>query len=106
VATLLVCQGAAHVSLTVFGVAAHGGPPAALALHVLFGLGAAALMIGFERLLRAAGATLSDAIARAAGTLASGLSTRRFPPVLRPLAATADRAHRGRAPPLHAALGI
>ncbi len=41
-AILLVCQGAAHVSLTLFGVAAHGGPPAALALHVLFGLGAAA----------------------------------------------------------------
>jgi hypothetical protein len=105
-AILLVCQGAAHVSLTLFGVAAHGGPPAALSLHVLFGLGAAALMIGFERLLRAAGATLSDAIAAAAGTLASGLSTRGFPPVRNPLAATPDRAHRGRAPPRRAALGI
>jgi hypothetical protein len=105
-AILLVCQGAAHVSLTLFGVAAHGGPPAALALHVLFGLGVAAVMIGFERLLRAAGATLCDAIATAAGTLASRLSTLGFPPVRHPLAAPADRAHRGRAPPVLAALAI
>jgi hypothetical protein len=105
-ATLLVCQGAAHVSLGLFGVAAHGGPPASLALHVAFGLVAAALMIGFERVLRAAGATLSDAIATAAGTLASGLSTRGFPPVRRQPRPTPDRAHRGRAPPLLAGLGI
>jgi hypothetical protein len=105
-ATLLVCQGAAHVSLTLFGVAAHGGPPASLALHVVFGLAAAALMIGFERVLRAAGSTLADAIATAAGTLAAALSTRGFAPVRHPLPATCDRAHRGRAPPLHAALGI
>ena len=105
-AALLVCQGAAHVSLTVFGVAAHGGPPASLALHVVFGLAAATLMIAFERVLRAAGSTLADAIATAAGTLASSLSTRGFPPVGHPLQATPDRAHRGRAPPLPAGLGI
>jgi hypothetical protein len=106
VATLLVCQGAAHVSLTLFGVAAHGGPPASPALHVVFGLVAAALMIGFERLLRAAGATLAEAIATAAGTLASERSTRSARPVRRLLPAAPDRAHRGRAPPLHAGLGI
>lgn len=106
VATLLVCQGAAHMSLTLFGVAAHGGPPASLALHLVFGLGAAALMIGFERLLRAAGASLADAIATAAGTLASGLSTRSLRPVRPLLPAVSDRAHRGRAPPLAAGLGI
>ena len=105
-AALLVCQGAAHVSLTLFGVAAHGGPPASLALHLVLGLGAATLMIAFERVLRAAGSTLADAIATAAGTLASGLSTRGFPPVRHPLQATPDRAHRGRAPPLPAGLGI
>lgn len=106
VATLLVCQGAAHLSLTLFGVAAHGGPPASLALHVVFGLVAAALMIAFERLLRAAGATLAQAIATATGTLASGRSTRSAGPVRRLLPAAPDRAHRGRAPPLHAGLGI
>jgi hypothetical protein len=106
VATLLVCQGAAHASLTLFGVAAHGGPPASLALHVVLGLAAAALMIGFERLLRAAGATLADAIATAAGTLASGVSTNSARPVRRLMPAAPDRAHRGRAPPLPAGLGI
>jgi hypothetical protein len=105
-ATLLVCQGGAHLSLTLFGVTAHGGPPASLALHVVFGLAAAALMIGFERVLRAAGSTLADAIATAAGTLASGRSTRGFPPVRHPLPATSKRAHRGRAPPLHPAFDI
>jgi hypothetical protein len=106
VAILLVCQGAAHVSLTLFGVAAHGGPPAPIALHVVLGLGAAAVMIGFERLLRAAGTTLAEAIATAAGTLASGVSTISRRPVRRPLPAAPDRAHRGRAPPLQAGLGI
>lgn len=106
VATLLVCQGAAHASLSLFGVAAHAGPPAPLALHAVLGLGAAAVMIGFERLLRAAGSTLADAIAIAAGTLASGRSTRCSRPVRRPWAAAVDRAHRGRAPPFAAGLGI
>lgn len=105
-AALLVCQGAAHASLALFGVAAHGGPPASLALHVVFGLGAATLMIAFERVLRAAGSTLADAIATAAGTLASGRSTRGYPPVRHPLQTTPDRAHRGRAPPLLSGLGI
>jgi hypothetical protein len=106
VAAMLVCQGAAHISLTVFGVAAHGGPPASLALHVVLGVGAAAVMIGFERLLRAAGATLADAIACAIGTLPAGGSIRAFRPVRTPLPASPDRAHRGRAPPLAAGFGI
>lgn len=105
-ATLLACQGAAHLSLTLFGVTTHGGPPASLALHVVFGLAAAALMIGFERVLRAAGSTLAAAIATAAGTLASRLSTRDFAPVRHPLPAAPKRAQRGRAPPLQAGLGI
>lgn len=106
VAAMLVCQGAAHISLTVFGVAAHGGPPASLALHVVLGLGAAAVMIGFERLLRAAGVTLVAAIVCAIGTLPAGLHVRGFRPVRMPLPASPDRAHRGRAPPLAAGFGI
>jgi hypothetical protein len=106
VAAMLVCQGAAHISLTVFGVAAHGGPPASLALHVVLGLGAAAVMIGVERLLRAAGAKLAAAIACAIGTLAAGMQVRGFRPVRTPLSVSFDRAHRGRAPPLAAGFGI
>jgi hypothetical protein len=106
VAAMLVCQAAAHITLVLFGVAAHGGPPASLTLHVVLGLGAAAAMIAFERLLRAAAATLEDAIARALGTLAAVGSMhgfRRVPPLL---PASNDRAHRGRAPPLAAGFGI
>jgi hypothetical protein len=105
-ATMLVCQGAAHLSLTLFGVPAHGGPPASLALHALLGLAAAAVMIGFERLLRAAGAALADAIAAALGTLPAGLSARGPRPFRRPLPASPGRGQRGRAPPLAAVLGI
>ena len=106
VAAMLVCQGAAHISLTLFGVAAHGGPPASLALHVVLGLAAAAVMIGFERLLRAAGVTLAAAIACAIGTLPAGAAVRGFRPVRTPPPASFDSAHRGRAPPLAAGFGI
>lgn len=106
VATLLVCQAAAHTSLILCGVAAHGGPPAPLALHAVLALVAAAVMIVFERLLGAATATLAAAIAVAAGTLA-GRPSPALPGIARqPRAARADRGHRGRAPPLRAALGI
>jgi hypothetical protein len=106
VATLLVCQAAAHTCLILCGVAAHGGPPAPLALHALLALLAAATMIAFERLLGAATATLAAAIAAAAGTLA-GRPSQASPGIARrPHAATPDRAHRGRAPPLQAALGF
>jgi hypothetical protein len=106
VAAMLVCQAAAHISLILFGVAAHGGPPASLTLHVVLGLGAAAVMLGFERLLRAAAATLADAIARALGTLPGFVSIRGFRPARLPLPASPNRAHRGRAPPLAAGFGI
>ena len=103
VATLLVCQAGAHLGLTLAGVAAHGGPPAPIALHVLFALVAAALFVGVERLLGSAGATLAEAIASAAERLA-----RPAPPIVRPasfpLPAHAGRAHPGRAPPLAGAL--
>ena len=105
-AAMLVCQAAAHISLILFGVAAHGGPPASLTLHVVLGLGAVAAMIAFERLLRAAAVTLADAIARALGTLPAGVQVRGFRPVRIPLPASPDRAHSGRAPPLAAGLGI
>ncbi|HEY2789612.1 MAG TPA: hypothetical protein VGI72_09150, partial [Gaiellales bacterium] len=71
VATLLVCQAAAHATLILCGVAAHGGPPAPLALHALLALIAAAAMIACERLLGAATAMLAAAIAAVAGTLAA-----------------------------------
>jgi hypothetical protein len=105
-ATLLVCQAAAHFSLILFGVAAHGGPPAPLALHALLALLAAAVVIGAERLLGAAGAGLADAIGAALGTLAA----RHVPPgggiEGRPRSAATDAAHRGRAPPRTPALGF
>jgi hypothetical protein len=105
-ATLLVCQAAAHASLILFGIAAHGGTPAPLALHVLLALVGAAAMIAFERLLGAATATLADAIATAAGTLAWPPAPASAGVTRRPRAATPDRAQRGRAPPLTAALGL
>jgi hypothetical protein len=105
-ATLLVCQAAAHLTLILFGVAAHGGPPAPLALHALLALLGAAAMLAFERLLAAATATLADAIAAAAGTLAAPPALTQAGIARRPRPATADRAHRGRAPPIAAALGL
>jgi len=105
-ATLLVCQAAAHLSLTLFGVAAHGGPPAPLALHALLALVAAAALIGVERLLAAATATLADAVAAAAGTLAAAPVPVRAGNGRRPIPATAGRAHRGRAPPIAAVLSL
>jgi hypothetical protein len=106
VATLLVCQGGAHIGLILAGVAAHGGPPAALALHALFALAAAGILIAFERLLGAAGTTLAAVIAAALGTLPATQS--------RPAGARAETprprghggVHRGRAPPLSAASAL
>ena len=105
VATLLVCQAAAHTTLILCGAAAHGGPPAPLALHALLALAAAAVMIAFERLLGVATATLAAAIA-AAGTLAARPALPARGVARRPHAALPDRAHRGRAPPLTSALGF
>jgi len=99
-ATLLVGQAAAHAGLILFGVAAHGGPPAPIAMHVLLALVAAVVLVACERLLRVAGATLADAIAAAAGTLAAADVPSAAAVVRRPRARAADRAHRGRAPPL------
>ncbi len=106
VATFLVCQAAAHTTLILCGVSAHGGPPAPLALHALLALTAAAVMIAFERLLGAATATLAAAIAAVAGTLAAGPALPARGIARRPHAALPDRAHRGRAPPLTTALGF
>ncbi len=106
VATLLVCQGGAHIGLILSGVAAHGGPPAALALHAIFGLAAAVVLIGFERLLGAAGTTLAAAIAAALGTLAAAPSRPAAAIVETPRASARGGAHRGRAPPLPAASAL
>jgi hypothetical protein len=100
VAALLVCQAGAHVSLTVAGLAAHGGPPAPMALHALLALVAAAIILAVERLLGTAAATLAEAIATAVARLA-----RTRPPVVArpassPLPAPAGCGHPGRAPPL------
>jgi hypothetical protein len=106
VATLLVCQAAAHATLILCGASAHGGPPAPLALHALLALIAAAAMIAFERLLGAATATLAAAIAAAAGTLAARPAVPARGIARRPHAVLPDRARRGRAPPLTAVLGF
>jgi hypothetical protein len=105
VAVLLVCQAGAHAGLLLAGVAAHGGPPAALALHALLALVAAGLMIGVERVLGVATARLAEAIATAVAALAGRLVSSSRPagqprPGLRP------RANRGRAPPLATASAI
>jgi hypothetical protein len=100
VAALLVCQGGAHLSLTIAGVAAHGGPPAPIALHALFALAAAAIVLGLERLLGSAGDTLVEAIAAAVARLARSRPSAAARPASTLLPAPAGRAHRGRAPPL------
>ena len=76
-ATLLVCQAAAHVSLILFGVAAHGGPPAPLALHALLALLAAAIAIGAERLLGVGRADWPTALPAAPATPAPPHVSRR-----------------------------
>ncbi|HEX3328626.1 MAG TPA: hypothetical protein VHS27_01825 [Gaiellales bacterium] len=103
VAVLLVCQAGAHVGLILAGVAAHGGAPAPIALHVVFALAAAAVVIGVERLLGSARATLAEAIATAVARLEGRAAQIAAPPVSFPLPAHCGRAHRGRAPPLAAA---
>jgi hypothetical protein len=100
VAALLVCQAGAHLSLTVAGVAAHGGPPAPMALHGLFALAAAAVILGVERLLGSAAGTLAEAIATAVAGLARSTPPAIARPASSPLSAPAGRAHPGRAPPL------
>jgi len=100
VAVLLVCQAGAHVGLILGGVAAHGGTPAPIALHVLFALAAAALVVGIERLLGSAGATLAEAIATAFAGLVRPAPAGASGPAFAPLPAPDGRAHRGRAPPL------
>jgi hypothetical protein len=105
VAVLLVCQAGAHAGLLLAGVAAHGGPPGALALHALLALVAAGLVIGVERVLGVATATLSEAIAAAVAALA-GRTPPSPRPAVRPRPGLAPRANRGRAPPLSAASAI
>jgi hypothetical protein len=100
VAALLVCQAGAHVALTLAGVAAHGGPPAPIALHALFALAAAALVIGAERVLGSAGEALAEAIATIVAVLARTALTQDGRPGSSPLPAPAGRGRRGRAPPL------
>jgi hypothetical protein len=94
----LLASAVSRAGLILAGVAAHGGTPAPVALHVLFALASAAVVVGVERLLGSAGAILADAIATAVARLA-----RRPPaaarPASSPLPAPRGRAHRGRAPP-------
>jgi hypothetical protein len=103
VAALLVCQAGAHVALSLAGVAAHGGPPAPVALHALFALAAAAVVLAVERVLGSAGETLAEAIAAAVARLGRATLAPVSRPGSSPLPARAGRAHRGRAPPLSAA---
>jgi hypothetical protein len=100
VAALLVCQAGAHVSLTLAGVAAHGGPPAPMALHALLALVAAAIILGVERLLGSAAEILAEAIATAVARLAGTAETAVARPAPSPLPALVAPAHPGRAPPL------
>ena len=100
VAVMLVCQAGAHVGLIAAGVAAHGGTPAPIALHVLFALAAAALVVGVERLLGCAGEALAEAIASAVAGLARIAPEAPARPAASPLPASRGRIHRGRAPPL------
>jgi len=100
VAALLVCQAGAHVALTLAGVAAHGGPPAPLALHALLALAAATVVLGVERLVGSAGETLAAAIATAIARLPRPTLAPVARPASSPFPALAGRAHRGRAPPL------
>src|SRR6185503_15225647 len=98
-AARLVCQAGAHVGLLLAGVAAHGGTPAPVALHVLFALAAAALVVAVERLLGSAGATLAEAIAAAVARLARTAPAAPACPASAPLPAPGRRGHPGRAPP-------
>jgi hypothetical protein len=100
VAVLLVCQAGAHVGLILAGVAAHGGTPAPVALHVLFALAAAALVVGVERLLGSAGATLAAAIATAVARLVRTAPALAARPASSPLRAPRGCSQAGRAPPL------
>jgi hypothetical protein len=99
VAVLLVCQAGAHLSLTLAGVAAHGGPPAPIALHALLALAAAAIVVGLERLLGSAGEALAEAIAIAVARLARTAPPALTRPASSPHPVPAGLAHRGRAPP-------
>jgi len=100
VAVLLVCQAGAHLGLILAGVAAHGGTPAPIALHALFALAAAAVVLGVEWLLGSARRTLAEAIAAAVARLARRVPEARARPASAPLPAPRGRAHPGRAPPL------
>ena len=100
VAVLLVCQAGAHAGLILAGVAAHGGTPAPVALHVLFALAAAALVVGVERLLGSAGAILADAIAAAVARLVRTAPALAARPASSPLRAPRGCSQAGRAPPL------
>jgi hypothetical protein len=100
VAALLVCQAGAHVALTLAGVAAHGGPPAPLALHALFALAAAAVVLLVDRTLGTAGEALADAVAAAVALLARAAKPPAARPLSSPFPSPLGRAHRGRAPPL------
>src|SRR5690349_11310439 len=100
VAALLVCQAGAHVALTLAGVAAHGGPPAPLALHALLALTAAAIILAVERLLGSAATILAEAIATAVARLVRAPAPVVARPASSTLPAPAGPAHPGRAPPL------
>jgi hypothetical protein len=99
VAVLLVCQGGAHGALLVAGIGSHGGPPATLALHAALALAGAGILVGVERVLGRATATLSAAIAAAAAALGRGGALSRPRRPARPRPVRRSRAYHGRAPP-------
>jgi hypothetical protein len=105
-AVMLVCQGGAHGALLLAGVAAHGGPPSAFALHALFAMLATALLVGVERLLHRATTGLHQAIAAAAAALGRAAGSPPPYPFAQPHAAQRGGANRGRAPPVPALPGI
>ncbi len=99
VAVLLVCQAGAHCALLVAGIGAHGGPPATLALHAVLALAGAGILVGVERVLGRATATLSEAIAAAADALGRGGALSWPRGLTRPRPLQRSRAYHGRAPP-------
>ena len=101
VAAMLVCQGAAHLTLLAAGVHAAGGPAGSLTLHALLAVAAAAVVSAFEHLAARSAGRLERAIGAALAALRK-LSPPQWPVLGRPFAAPVPREVRGRAPPVRA----
>jgi hypothetical protein len=104
-ATLVACQGVAHVTLLLHGTAAHGGAPAPIALHVVLALAGAVAMLALERVLLAATGALAWAIAAAAGMLEAVRAPAPAPRARPRRMPAPGGARHGRAPPAAATVG-